>query len=408
MAVAWADPATVDVFANTRYSDNIDKRASGSEEEDFEHRVGIGINKQTGPGTCEAAIGGDMAFVTYQRGTNSDEVSADLDASGNCQPNRNVRWSARGSIRDVRTTTQAPDSPNNRERRNFLATGPSFIAYPSRRDTLTLDMEYQMTRFQESTEDDSDRVVTTGRWQHLFTRNLNGGLAASQSNIDYRQTEEELVRRSANGFFNWQRGNGSWSGELGYSWLESEQGPLVNDTEGATGQLAYRHQWGQGTSAFAEFRRSITDVSSEVDLRIPGLDFNLTQTSAVVVTAFTVGAGQQWTERTRSDLSVSATESDYEASGTTEERLSSELSVSHRLMQNLTGQGSAGFARETFGQNSEDERDTVRAQLGLDYQRTRDLTLSASIGHETQSAELPGAREYDENWIQFGVRYNLR
>jgi len=408
MAVAWANPATVDVFANTRYSDNIDKRASGNEEGDFQHRVGLGINKNSDPGTCETGIGGDIAFVTYQRGTNSDEVSADLDASGKCQPNRNFRWSARGSVRDVRTTTQAPDSPANRERRSFLATGPSFIAYPSRLDTLTLDVEYQMTRFQESSDDDSDRLVTTGRWQRLFTRNLNGGLALSQSNIEYRRTEEELTRRSANGFFSWQRGNGAWNGELGYSWLESEQGPLVNDSEGMTGELGYSHQWGQRTSAFAQFRRSITDVSSEVDLRIPGLDLNLTETSAVVVTAFTVGAGQQWTGRTRTDLSISATRSDYEASGTTEDRLSSELALSHKLTPNLTGRGSVGYAREEFGESGDDQRDTVRGQLGLDYRRTRDLTLNASIGHETQSADSQGARDYDENWVQVGVRYNLR
>jgi len=35
MAVAWANPASVDVFANSRYSDNIDKRENNVED-DFE------------------------------------------------------------------------------------------------------------------------------------------------------------------------------------------------------------------------------------------------------------------------------------------------------------------------------------------------------------------------------------
>lgn len=407
MAVAWADPATVDVFANTRYSDNIDKRASWNAEEDFEHRVGIGINKQSGGGTCEGAIGGDVAFVTYQRDTNSDEISATVDASGVCEPNRNFSWSARDTLRDVRSTTRAPDSPSNRERRNVFATGPTFTIHPSQRDNLSLDIEYQMTRFQESLEDDTDRITTTGRWNHIVSPRLNGGLALSRSDIEYRRTEEELARDNANVFFSWRRRNGEWSGQAGYSWLESEQGILTNETNGFTGQLRYSHRWDGGTSAYGEVRRSITDVSTDLDIRIPGLDLNLTETSAVQVTALTVGASQQWSSRTSTDLTLSRTEQAYERSGTTEERFNGDFGLSHRLATNLSGRVSAGYVREDFGAGSDDV-DTVRGQLGLDYQRTRDLNLNASVGHENRYVVGGPGNEYDENWIQVGIRYNLR
>lgn len=406
MAVAWANPATVDVFANTRYSDNIDKRGNNPEE-DFVHRVGIGINKTTRPGTCEGALNGDVAFVTYQRGTNSDEVSGTVDANGVCEPNRNFRWSARDTLRDVRTTTRAPDSPANRERRNVFATGPTVTIYPGRRDNLSLDVEYQMTRFEESIEDDSDRVITTGRWQHLFSPRMNGGLAVSRSDIDYRQTEEELIRDNANLFFSWQRPNGQWSGQAGYSWLESEQGILNNETNGFTGQLRYSHRWDAGTSAFGEIRRTITDVSTDLDVRIPGLDLSLAETSSVVVTALTTGFSQQWTERTSSDVTLSRTEQEYERSGVTEERFVSDLGVSHRLTRHLSGRINTGYVREDFGDGRE-QVDTVRGQLALEYQCARDLSISVSTGHENRYVVDGPGNEYDENWVQVGVRYNLR
>ncbi|WP_166646072.1 outer membrane beta-barrel protein [Halospina denitrificans] len=406
MAVAWADPATVDVFANSRYSDNINKREENTEEE-FEDRVGIGISKITRPGTCEGSLNGDVAFVTYRNDTNDDEFSGTVDANGVCEPNRNFRWSARDTLRDVRTTTQAADSPANRERRNVFSTGPTFTIHPGRRDNLSLDVEYQMTRFQESTDDDSDRLTTTGRWQHLFTSTLNGGLAVSRSDIEFRQTDEELTRDNANAFFSWQRPNGQWSGELGYSWLESERGVVINETNGLTGRLRYSHQWDAGTSAFGEVRRSITDVSTDLDVRIPGLDLNLTETSAVIVTAVTAGISQQWTARTSSDASFSGIQQEFDRAGITEERFSMGLGVNHRISDNFSGRASTGYVREDFG-TGVDPVGTARAELGVDYQRTRDLSFNAGIGHEIRDVVGGPGNEYHENWAQIGVRYNLR
>ena len=406
MAVAWAEPAVVDVFANSRYSDNIDKRKDDTED-DFEHRVGIGINKTTRPGTCEGAIGGDVAFVTYQNGTNSDTVSGTVDANGVCEPNRNVRWSVRDTLRDVRTTSRAPDAPSNRERRNVFATGPTLTIYPGQRDNLSLDVEYQMTRFQDSTANDSDRIITTGRWQHTFSPRLQAGLSASRSDATFNQSDEELINDSTNLFFTWQRPSGEWSGEAGYSWLESKQGIVIDETSGFTGQLRYSHNWGQGTSAFGEVRRSITDVSTDLDVRIPGLDLNLTETSAVTVTTLTAGLNHQWTALTSTDLTLSSTDEEYERSETTEQRMSADLGVSHRVTSHLSLRASSGYVREEFGTGNE-EVDTVRGRLEMNYERTRDLSFSASLGRELRSSDLGISREYHENWIQLGVRYNLR
>ena len=229
----------------------------------------------------------------------------------------------------------------------------------------------------------------------------------SRSDIEFGQTDEEITRDNANLFFSWRRPNGQWNGEAGYSWLESEQGGLVNESNGFTGQLRYSHQWDTRTSAFGEVRRSITDVSTDLDVRIPGLDLNLTETSAVTITALTAGLSQQWTGRTSSNLTLSQTRDEYERSGNTEERLSADLGISHRLTELLSGRVSTGYTREDFGDGN-DEVDTVRGQIGLDYQRTRNLSLNASLGHETRSSELGTSIEYDENWIQLGVRYNLR
>ena len=406
MAVAWAEPATVDVFADTRYSDNINKNEQNPLEE-FEHRVGLSINKNTDPGRCQGSASGDIAFVHYQRDTNDDEVVGTLTLDGECQPNPWFRWDVRNTTRDVRRDTTNPDAPANRQRRNVFSTGPTFIWPVTQRDDVSLSLEYQMTRFERTTGDDADRYTATTRWQRLFTAQLRGGLQASRSDIDLRRSDEELLQDNVSAFFNYQRGRGVWSGQIGQSWLESEQGPFRQRTSATTGNLRYNHQWDAGTSAYIEGRRSLTDASTDIDLEIEGLSFNLTETSGVQVTAVNTGITQPWTERTRTSLQLTWTESDYERSGTREERYTANMRNSHRLTETLSGNWNLGYDREDFDVGNTLVH-TYRTSLGLDYQRTRDLSLNAGVGYESRDIEGGAGNRFDERWIRIGLRYNLR
>ena len=407
MAVAWAaDPLRLDLFADTRYSDNINKNEQNPQEE-FVHRVGIGFDKATDPGTCEADLGGDVAFRHYQRDTNSDDVTGSLDLNGNCQPNPWFRWSARNTLREIRSNTAAPDSPANRERRNVFSTGPTFIWPVSARDSLSLDLRYQMTRFEEATQDDSDRVTATTQWQRIWTQRLSGGLAASRSEIDMRRTEEELTQENVNVFFNYRFPNGVLSGQFGKSWLTTEFGPFEQKTDALTGNLRYDHDWGGGTSTYITAGRRLTDASTDIDIEIQGLEFTLTETTGVQVTNVGTGINHRWTGRTSSSLDLSYAESDFQASGTREERYTASGSVNHRLSETLDGTWRAGATREDFGAGNI-WVNTYRSSLGLNYQRTRDLSLNASLGLETRNIEGGPGNQYDEHWIQAGLRYNLR
>ena len=406
MAVAWAEPATVDVFANTRYSDNINKNQQNPQTE-YEHRVGIGINKTAVGGPCEGDASGEVAFIHYQEETNDDEVTGLLDLNGQCQPNPWFRWNARNTLRDVRSDAAAPDSPANRERRNVFATGPTFIWPITPRDELSLDLEYQMTRFQESTVDDTDRYTATSRWTRLFTRQLQGGLFASYSDIDIRRTNEELTQEEVGAFFQYERGQGLWSGEIGNTWLTSEQGPFEQRTSALTGNLRYAHQWTPDTGGFIGVRRQLTDASTDLDLEIPGLDFNLRETTAVEVTAVNAGLQQAWTQRTDSSLEVAWTESQYQRSGVREERYTANADTNHRFTEQLTGNWRLGYDREDFDIGKVLFH-TYRTSIGLDYQRTRALSFDAAVGYEKRDIEGADGNRYDEAWVLLGVRYNLR
>lgn len=406
MAVAWAEPATVDVFASTRYSDNINK-SQQNPQEDFEHRVGIGVNKATGPGTCEGLIRGDLAFLHYQRGTNNDRTSGTLDANGNCQPNSYFRWNARHTLRDVRSDTAAPDSPANREVRNVTSTGPTFIWPVTDLDTLTLDAQYQITRFQESTVDDSDRITLTSRWTRRWTQRLTGGLSASRSDIDMRRTEEELTRENASAFFNYRLVNGVLSGEIGQSWLTTEIGPFRQRTDAVTGNLRYSHEWEGGTNGFLEVRRALTDASTDIDIEIQGVEFTLTETTGVEVTNVSGGLNQVWTERTNSNFTLSYTEQDFIDSPVREERYRADHSLNRQITQLLSGSWNLGYRREDFGRDPT-WVNTLSSSLRFDYQRTRDLSLNFGLGFETRDIEGGSGNEFDEHWISAGLRYNLR
>lgn len=406
-ATAEADPLTVDVTAGTRFSDNINKQ-QGDGRDEFEHRVGVRLSKRTDSGQCRGSLMGDVDFLTYQRNTFSDRFSASADLNGLCEPTPWLRWNLRNTLRDARQNRSEPETPANRELRNVFSTGPTLTWFMGRRDNLFLDLDYQLTRFENSSSEDSNRYTVTSGWQRLFTRRWQGGISGARSQIEFPRSEEELTQDNISVSFARRDRLGHLSGTLGHTWLESQQGMFDFKAKALTGQLNYTRQFEGGTQGAIQLRRDLTDISTDIDVFIPDLELNLQETSAVKVTGVSVTLSQPLPKKSNLSLELGYTESDYQLSDTREDRYSAGLELSRELGDRLAGKLDLSYRREKFDQDNSLVAHTYRPQLGIDYRQSRDLTWDLLVGMERRHDEGRIGRRYEERFISAGVTWNLR
>lgn len=143
----------------------------------------------------------------------------------------------------------------------------------------------------------------SSRWQ--------GGLSASHSDIEFTNRDEELQQDNISINFSRRDRLGRLSGRIGHTWLSSEQNLFISDSEAVTGSLAYHWQFETGTRASFQVRRDLTDASTDIDVDIPGLEFNLQETTAVQVTAVSASVTKPLPQASSFTLAASFTESDY-------------------------------------------------------------------------------------------------
>lgn len=404
---AQADPLTLDLTASTRYSDNITKRNNNTRE-DMEHRIGLQAQKLSSEGVCQGALSSNLGFFTYQRNTFDNRVSGELDLNGYCQSVNWFRWNLRDTLRDRRTVATDPDTPENRERRNVLATGPTFFWALSPRVELFTDLEYQITRFERSTANDSDRYIASLGGQRQFSTRFNAGISVSHSEIDLFRRGEEITRDNLSLNFSHRGNNDRFTGRVGHTWLESEQGPFISDNTAITGELGYERRFEAGTRLELQVNRDLTDTSTDLDVQIPGLELDLRETSVVQVTSLSATLVQPIRPVSQVSFMVGYSESDFQRVDTREERYTGVMGLSHQFSDRLGGNVDLSYQRKDFDQGDGLLVHTVRPRLGLDYRQTRNFTWDAGVGLERRYETGGPGREYEEHFVSLGLTWNLR
>jgi hypothetical protein len=72
----------------------------------------------------------------------------------------------------------------------------------------------------------------------------------------------------------------------------------------------------------------------------------------------------------------------------------------------VSGDTLIGYRYQAFEEDNSDD-EAINLQFGLNYLASRDLSISARVGHEQKTSDVP-SREYTEFWAQVGVEYRFR
>ena len=117
------------------------------------------------------------------------------------------------------------------------------------------------------------------------------------------------------------------SGSIGKNRLETRLGSQEVSTDGITGTFNLVRQINPSSELFLSANRKLTDQTSTLGLRFEDFNFDLTESSAVEVTAARAGYNTRFSDGSSFSTELSVSRSDYVRTGNREERSGDRKSV---------------------------------------------------------------------------------
>lgn len=400
-----AAPAVFSVGFDSRLSDNI-RRSPSAEESDIESRLSLGVQHTSDPGTCNSDLLARGAYGYWLDDSFSPETTAEADFQGDCRLGSNLVWQVSDYLRDVAQSSRVSNTPDDRTQKNVFRTGPVLTLRLGAVDELLLSAAYENTEFREREQKDGERYSGTFGWNHFFSPSFTAGLSVSvdQSELD---TEEEIDRITYNIPFTKTWGATALSGALGYGLIETNLiNQPVREYEAFVGNLLLVRQINVTTELEFEVSRELTDQTSDFDSRFDEFVFDLTQTSAVEVTAARFGINNNLSGGSEFDINLFGSRSDYLDIGVEEDDLGIDASFRRPITAQLTGLLGARY--QWFDYSLDDTQDEIaQVNAGIEFQLNRQLNFVSRVGYEQRTSDVP-SREFDETWILAGVVYQFR
>lgn len=401
---AVAKPVKISGGLESRFTDNARKSAF-DEQADLESEVSIGIQHTSDPGRCNSDLEARIAYVYWLDDTFDPEPYGDMDFLGNCHIGRGLVWQAENYRREVVQDSRVSNNPDNRTSKNLFRTGPVWTVRLGSVDQVSFAAEYENTEYDEPEETDSERYIGTVSWSHSFDASFAGGLSATADRVEL-DTEEEIERETLTATFRKTWAATSVAGAAGFSKIETISDSRTGETDGFVGNVEVIRAINPTTELSLEASRELTDVTSDFDLRFGEFVFNLEQTSAVEVSILRLELLKDFSAGSTLALSAFASRSDYLDVGLVEDRSGVVADYRRPVTSQMTATLQSAF--ESLSYSDDDTRDSiVRINAGIEYQLNRRLVFAGRVGHE-QRQSVVASREFDENWVSFGLNYQFR
>jgi hypothetical protein len=400
--VAQAAPAKLSMGLDNRYSDNAGKTNTDAQS-DLESRITLQFSKSSDPGVCNSSIGGSLGYGYWYDDTFDPEFYTNGQFTGVCALSPYFSWQVSDRIRQVTQNSRNADTPDNRTRKNTFSTGPTYRLPITDVDTVSFSATFENTEFEESAPTDSNRLSGGISYSHLFNPTMQGGVSTSIGRTEL-DTGEELDTEAINLNLSKSWTTTSASGAVGANRLESRSGTQEISTDGVTFNLRLNRDVSDSSSVFVTANRQLTDRTSTIALAFEDFNFNLTDTSAVEVTAFQAGYRNAFSGGASFSVGVESSRSDYIESGNTEESQKATASISSPVSGVSSVSANVSYKLSSFDGGSDDQ--LVTTSIGYNHRLSQKLSLTSRVGHENKSSDV-SVRDYQENWVSVSINYTF-
>ncbi|MEX0604289.1 outer membrane beta-barrel protein [Marinobacter sp.] len=271
-------------------------------------------------------------------------------------------------------------------------------------DTVNLSAEYQRTEVEGSQGTDSDRVIGTVAWDHIFSDTFTGGVKAETNRAEL-DTGEEIDSNTFRLTFTQRWVATLVSGSLGYTEQERRFGNTIQESNAIVGDIMVQRSINPSTDLYFTASRDLTDQTSDFDTQFDEFQFNLQESSTVEVTAAEAGINKRFSDASSVNVGFNASRSLYLLTDTREDSFGLSTRYVRPVAEQLLFNAGASYRYLRY-QDETSEDNIASVDLGLVYQLNRKLDLSGRIGHNQRTSNVAG-REYTENWVLVGLNYRF-
>lgn len=388
---------------DNRFSDNA-RRVPTNEQSDLETRVNLNFQHLSDPGQCTSAVDMGLGYGYWHDDAFDSEIYTDGTLQGQCELTPRLTWQASDTIRQVTQDNRQADTQDNLTRKNVFRTGPIYTLQLTQVDQLQFSAAYENTQFEEPEEPDSERFTGTAAYNHNFSETLQGGLSFSAERTEL-DTEEELDRESAVVTFDKVWATTRVNGSLGVNRLETRLGTQEVSNEGITGTFNLVREINPSSEFTLNANQRLTDQTSTLGLQFEDFNFDLSESSAVEVTAIRAGYNTRFSNGSALNVGLSASRSDYVQTDEREDQSGVDLRYSRPVTELLSWFTDAAYQHQRF-EDDDSEDDLYSLSVGLDYRLSTKMDIRSAIGHRQKTSDI-GSREYDESWIAVSLNYQF-
>jgi hypothetical protein len=412
--IAQEKQFSANVYLELEHDDNI-RKTNTNEESDIQQLVGVAINYTYISKALDMGIGYALTHEEYA--DDSFEGKTRLEGNARVQISTNparYSWLIQHDQSIGNSNNRNADTPNNLEQRSVLTTGPNVNLQLSRVDTLSATFRYVDVRFDEQSNNDTQREQAQLSWNHLLSPRSNVGLTASYVEVEgdtpasgYNQQKFGLTYVS-------QIKYGSYSLSGGQTKLERDV-TGIEDTDGSYYSASFNTTW-SGSSLGFSANRDVTDSSIGLSQSFSaGSGFQNGDTNFDNIDIVTRTRYQIFYNRRNVDgrLGMSAQlardEQSFDTLLTDQESQSASIAFDYALSQNLNTSVSYRYEKNKYLDEpllGEDKAQVV--SLGLDHSVGQQWSFSYSISYDERENSIDVNRDYQSLRTAVRVNYQFR
>lgn len=302
----------------------------------------------------------------------------------------------------ARTESQLPDTPDNREERTVIATGPSLVQVISNRSRVELSSLYSEVQLEESSRNDSHRVANSVNWFYLLSDTASFSINFSRENAIFDSLK--LANYSRESSFIQLTGSRPLF-DYGVSLGANKVMPRLGDDQSGKYADLFLAKSFSSSSVSLTLTKELTDSifgSGQVDSG-PGstpVDSLSNLTDIEIIERDTVQfsfSSEIVPDRLQMGLNVSyQRDRSEESGGINQQNITTLLTTSYALNPNTSFINEIEWGEETFKDVSPTREDVLkRMMLGVNYSISPRVSSSFEIQYRELDSDVVGS-DYDE------------
>jgi hypothetical protein len=412
--IAQEKQFSANAYLELEYDDNI-RKTKTNEESDIQELVGVAINYSYVSRSLDMGLGYELTHEEYA--DDSFEGKTRLQGNARVQISTNparYSWLIQHDQSIANTNNRNADTPNNLDMRSVFTTGPNVNLQPSPVDTLSAVFRYVDVRFDEQSDNDTQREQAQLSWNHLLSPRSTVGLSVSYVEVEGDTPTSGYNQQKFGVNYNSQIKYGSYSLSGGTTSLERDVDG-IDDVDGSYYSASFNTTW-SGSSLGFSANRDVTDSSIGLSQNFSaGSGFQNGDTNFDAIDIVTRTRYQIFYTRRNVDgrlgmsVQLAHDEEDFDTLLTDQESQSGSIAFDYALSQNMNT--SIGFRYEKNKFLDEPllgEDETQEISLELDHTVGQQWGFTYSIVHDDRENNVDAGREYQSLRAAVRVNYQLR